>query len=431
MTHENTTPTSLPEVPLELRHRVDDVFSPAAPVTRRDLFAGRKEQLQDLIHVVLHQGQHAVLFGERGVGKTSLALALAEFMDGTQSVIRVSADASDSFTTLWQKAAESVPLAQTRMTLGAAVGHQDLRCTGASLLAVGEGDYLTPPEAVRFMSRLGGRAPLLVIIDEYDRIEDPRARTLMADTLRMLSDQAVHATVILVGVADDAGSLIAAHPSVERDLVPIHLPRMNRVELSEAFARALALVGMTAEPAVIERIATLSQGLPHYTHLLGQGAARAAALEHQTHLTVTHLDASVAVAIRRASDTVRQAYEQSIVRARRGIYPEILLAAVLSARDAYGAFRVAAVRDTLERIVRREVRGLTNQIAALTEDGRGGALQKLGAGRTARFRFVNPLLEPFILMRGLEQGWATARTPVWLPGAPEPVVPSDRKRAAA
>ena len=416
MTDRSTTPSASTEAPLELRFRVDDVFSPSAPVTRRDLFAGRQQQLQDLIHVILQKGQHAVLFGERGVGKTSLVSTLAEFMDGRLSAIRVSADASDNYTTLWQKAAESVRLAETRSTLGFAGGEKETRFTGASMLPSGEGDHLTPQDAVRLLSQLCASEPLVVIFDEYDRVEDARARSLMADTLKTLSDQAVDTTVVLVGVADDVHTLIASHPSVERGLVQIHMPRMNREELIDAFSRALQLVGMTADSAVVERIATLSQGLPHYTHLLGQGAARAASLESATHLTVSHLDASVAVALRRAGESVRQAYEQSIVRARRGIYPEILLAAVLSQRDAYGAFSVAAVRDTLERIVRREVRGLTNQIAALTENGRGGALQKLGAGKTARYRFMNPLLEPFVLMRGLEHGWATAKTPGWLPG---------------
>lgn len=419
MTDESRMPSASTEAPLELRFRVDEVFSPSAPVTRRDLFAGRQQQLQDLIHVILQKGQHAVLFGERGVGKTSLVSTLAEFMDGRLSAIRVSADASDNFTTLWQKAAEGIRLAETRTTLGFAGGETETRFTGATMLPSGQGDHLTPQDAVRLLTQLSASEPLVVIIDEYDRVEDARARGLMADTLKTLSDQAVNTTVVLVGVADDVNTLIAAHPSVERALVQIHVPRMSREELIDAFMRALRLIGMTAEEAVVQRIATLSQGLPHYTHLLGQGAARAASLENQTRITITHLDASVAVALRRASESVRQAYEQSIVRARRGIYPEILLAAVLSPRDAYGAFNVAAVRDTLERIVRREVRGLTNQIAALTETGRGGALQKLGAGKTARYRFVNPLLEPFVLMRGLEQGWATAKTPVWLPGAHE------------
>ena len=72
---------------------------------------------------------------------------------------------------------------------------------------------------------------------------------------------------------------------------------------------------------------------------------------------------------------------------------------------------------------------LTNQIAALTETGRGAVVEKSGAGKSARYRFVDPLLEPYVLMRGLEAGWATAKTPRWLPGA-DPAAETEIRRAA-
>src|ERR1700722_14287876 len=48
-------------------------FSPSAPIDRRDVFAGRRDQLAALNTVMRQRGQHAVIYGERGVGKTSLA----------------------------------------------------------------------------------------------------------------------------------------------------------------------------------------------------------------------------------------------------------------------------------------------------------------------------------------------------------------------
>lgn len=53
-------------------------FSPSAPITRKDLFAGRTKQLMQLIDAVTEPGQHAVIYGERGVGKTSMAAVCVE-----------------------------------------------------------------------------------------------------------------------------------------------------------------------------------------------------------------------------------------------------------------------------------------------------------------------------------------------------------------
>ena len=54
-------------------------FNPSGPVSDKDLFAGRESQITDVLGAVGQSGQHVILFGERGVGKTSLASLTHEF----------------------------------------------------------------------------------------------------------------------------------------------------------------------------------------------------------------------------------------------------------------------------------------------------------------------------------------------------------------
>src|SRR3954464_14235010 len=81
-------------------------FTPGAPVGRLDMLAGRMAQLTDVVSAVSMRGQHVGLYGERGVGKTSLATVLAEyFSDAGQSELQtavVNCSTDDTFTTLWQ-----------------------------------------------------------------------------------------------------------------------------------------------------------------------------------------------------------------------------------------------------------------------------------------------------------------------------------------
>src|SRR5262249_21182706 len=56
------------------------VFTPGTPVLRRDRFHGRVEQILEIINSVAQPGTHVVLYGERGVGKTSLANVLSDFL---------------------------------------------------------------------------------------------------------------------------------------------------------------------------------------------------------------------------------------------------------------------------------------------------------------------------------------------------------------
>ena len=59
-----------------LRAEITEAFSPGAPVQERDLFAGRSTQIASLEDAVNQRGRHAIVYGERGVGKTSLVNVL-------------------------------------------------------------------------------------------------------------------------------------------------------------------------------------------------------------------------------------------------------------------------------------------------------------------------------------------------------------------
>ena len=53
---------------------------------------------------------------------------------------------------------------------------------------------------------------------KFDKIQDEGARTLIADTIKLLSDYAVKSTIVIIGVSDDLTGLIREHQSVERCL---------------------------------------------------------------------------------------------------------------------------------------------------------------------------------------------------------------------
>ena len=60
--------------------RIHLAFSPSAPIDSKDLFAGRTRQIERLLGAIFQRGQHAIIFGERGVGKTSLANLLYDLL---------------------------------------------------------------------------------------------------------------------------------------------------------------------------------------------------------------------------------------------------------------------------------------------------------------------------------------------------------------
>src|SRR5688500_10289417 len=87
------------------------VFRPNTPISEKDLFAGRVDQMRRVLDAVNQEGQHAVIFGDRGVGKTSLANVLSQFFQGGVVLApRVNCDGSDTFDRLWRKVFEQIEL---------------------------------------------------------------------------------------------------------------------------------------------------------------------------------------------------------------------------------------------------------------------------------------------------------------------------------
>ena len=84
---------------VERLRALTEVFRPAAPIDRQSLFSGRTRQLGDLFAVAEQPGQHAVVYGERGVGKTSLVSVAAEVLSASGVVTaRTTCDRSPRLT---------------------------------------------------------------------------------------------------------------------------------------------------------------------------------------------------------------------------------------------------------------------------------------------------------------------------------------------
>ena len=93
-----------------LSFQTGSIFTPGAPINEKDLFAGRSEQVEKIIDAVSQRGCHAILYGERGVGKTSLSNMISAFLANRLSFVisRTNCDISDSYSSLWTKALKDI-----------------------------------------------------------------------------------------------------------------------------------------------------------------------------------------------------------------------------------------------------------------------------------------------------------------------------------
>jgi Cdc6-like AAA superfamily ATPase len=357
-------------------------FTPGAPINELDLFAGRWDQTHEVVSAVSQRGYHAGLYGERGVGKTSLANVLAEIFAAEdiprfQSAL-VNCSTDDTFDSLWRNI------------------FRDLRING-------QDEYFSPEDVRHEVQQL--EPPALIVVDELDRLEDNTALTLLADTIKTLSDHSVRSTVVLVGVARSLGDLIGEHESIVRNIAQIEMPRMSQRELAEILEKGCAECDLSAHPAAVERIVSLSEGLPHYTHLLALHAGQHIVKDDRTEITIGDVNAAIPLAV--ARHTIQSDYLQATRSTKAdNLYPQVLLACALAQKNSLGYFTAGAIRDPLEVIAGRriDIPAFARHLKQFLEPKRGAVLQREGEPRRYFYRFTDPILQPFVILRGLSEG---------------------------
>ena len=319
-----------------LRFEVQNLFTPSTPIKLADLFAGRQGQIRQLIDAVAEPGRHAILYGERGVGKTSLSQILEHLVpSGRQRVIhaRKACSPGDSFETIWRKF------------------FRDMRFTleGASSDTVVADLYpngIEPDDVLREMKQFSANDIPIFVIDEFNEIHDQgRTAALLANTIKALSDDGVGATIVVVGVGDSVTELFAGHGSISRCTEEVLMPRMSRTELGEVMDKRLRQLGMTIDPDARWKMVILARGLPTYVHRLGKHAATRAIENLRRHVTEEDVDASVEEILTGSLQSLRDAYEKATASNQPGnLFKEILLACALARADDAGYFVPAAVR---------------------------------------------------------------------------------------
>ncbi len=385
--------------------RLNKLFTPNRPIHLPEFLTGRLNLLHKTNDAVNTAGLHVVLFGARGIGKTSMARVLAHTTqeidreEGRRSIF-ISCATNDDFASIWRKACQEILLGQRQIGL---TQHDAAIITGR----VDVGSALQNPNDVRiFFKSLPN--PLVIVIDEFDRVMDHETKILMADTIKLFADTDLDATLILVGVAESIGELIAEHESIGRNLAQIPVELMTAEELAEIVQKGFAGAELNFEPGIDLRIAELSQGYPHYTHLLGLWSGRVAVTNGRCKVIASDLETAILRALENSASSIREEYDKAVDSSHPdNLFRQVLLACAQTYKDARGRFSTVDLREPMRNILGRstvDTVSYQGHLAKFCEAQRGPVLKRTGSRRNYRWQFTNPQLIPYILMQGVNRG---------------------------
>jgi hypothetical protein len=253
---------------------------------------------------------------------------------------------------------------------------------------------------------------LLIVIDEFDRIGDFGSTQLFADLVKTISDDLLRCTLVIVGVADDVDGLISGHRSVERALKQIMIPRMSTEEITEIVAGGFATfekrTGIRIELAkpVIPAIVQMSQGFPYYAHLIAGSVGELSLRSESRKADQLLLAHALSKALDEAQQSIRNTYTAAVSSVRKNAqFSQTLLACALARVDELGFFAPADICDPLSKLI-GSPKGTSDFLHRLHRfaDEPAWILETRGEGRRMRYRFANPLMKPFVVIKGFRDG---------------------------
>lgn len=380
---------------LALSFEIGQLFD-GAPIDESDLFAGRSKEITRILEASLAKSKHVVLFGERGVGKTSLSnIFWKRYGHTLQSFVvgRVQANPSDTFHSIWFRGLDELKA--------------NANVKGVPEYAPYEfdsGTALRPTDVRRCLAQCSANSIPIIIVDEFNEVEDEDAKLLTSNLIKEMYDYGLSATILLVGVAENIGELLEDHKSVGRALVQIPLHRMKDAELKEIIDKRISRTAMKFEGDATWTIVTLSRGLPYFTQTLAKFAALQAIGDRRLTVTALDVEASMDAFIQDVEVTFRDAYRDATRSNQANYFRQSLLACALAETDDEGWFTANDVLAPYSAILKskKTISHYEKHLARFSSDDGGNIIEKRGGERQQQFRFTDPMMQPYVILRGIQ-----------------------------
>jgi len=378
---------------------LNQAFSPITPIQEKDFFFGRITQLEKVAEAINEKGQHAILYGERGVGKTSLANIMFASYTNLYPV-KITCDRQDNFKTLWERAFESIQFSKT--TDG--IGFKSEKITqivdmGSQINNI---TNLRASNVVNVLNSFGNDFRMLFIFDEFDNVINEKVRSSFADLIKSLSDNNINSTIVLVGIADNIESLIGNHQSLERCLKQVKMPRMKKEECEEIINNGLRLLGLKIDKNVRDKIIEFSSGFPHYVHLICKYGSKELIENDKITFSDPYLTIAINKGIENTSEQLRISYRKAILASNSSNkWKHLLYSCANCDIDEFNSFTVSDVVKNYNIIAKSNSKNnnLNYNLNQLTSDNRGEILIKLGKGMSTRYAFKNPMMRAFVKLK--------------------------------
>lgn len=372
--------------PLDIQAKLRQSFGSAQPVSDARFFAGRQETLQRIITALEGEGTHVVLYGERGIGKTSILHVLSDIARKARyEVVYDSCSGDTRFDTISRSILSRIPLIYHKETPLVS----DAVESGESFAKL----LTDKPVGAREMSDLltqvvGTR--VLVILDEYDRVEDKVFRRQTAELIKNLSDRVAPVHLLIAGVAEDLDELIDYIPSIRRNIAAIEIPAMTSDEIREIIRIGSETAGIGFDEGGTDRIIYYANGSPYVARLICLHAAMEAQRLKAGKISSEIVDNAARRVVREWHDRMPSLIKRKI---DSGQQMDLLLAASFASHVNHSRFSIEDIRNAYISVGSVPPVDLARRVES------SDLIKPEGEGEDRLYRLIDPGLGAYLRMQ--------------------------------
>jgi RecA/RadA recombinase len=407
----------------------NDVFTPGQiPIRPTNVYAARGDA-EELFRKALARGMIPVIYGEYGVGKTSMARHVAREAESQNRLVNIESVADKSLQDVFSRCLEKLGYAvttkrvegatnsrtheqsaQAEATAGwaKAVVASKRSQTATSTQQTEEQFVVTTPTDSRLIE-ICDQARIVLLLDELHRATAAFNSDLSKFLKSFGNASCKNFRIVLLGTSSDASRLDASDPGIDRLLQEIHLKAMTPPESEYVVLKGMADLAISVPEPVKSRLVRTCVGSPSILQYLALETAEAAIKRDPRAAQMPDVDAALKAFVETKEARLNKSYVAAIESVGEVRYRKQVLRAMAECEDEYVTMEM--IRTRVSTVLGREIpsTALSGPLRSLKEDQFGSVLSDVerpdGAGRLANYTtFRDPALKAFIRLQVLREG---------------------------
>ena len=406
---------------VQLSEILNKHFTPSKEIITPERLFGREVHLRQIGRAFNSEGRNVFIFGDRGIGKTSLARTAAKVNNfQEENYIYVPCGEFSRFGDIMEAVARSaIPITEL-VSKSKGSGGLNVGYAGASLgINFSNDNEINVPkpktviEALDILSLVDNKrnGRTIVVIDEFDRLISNEEKNLFAELIKNISTRDLDLRFIFCGIGQTVDEILGAHLSAGRYFEPIELEKLHHNFLWDIIKTVAHATNVEIPEETLIRIGIVSDGFPHFVHLIGECLFWAM---HDDDNIVSvcsrvHYETAIKQALIKTEPTLRLAYQKATEKTKNHLEYEEALWALADRSDTRRQIttiyeksyrRIIQQRSLVERQPLSKEQ-LNHRLLALRKHTHGNVVVGYGSGW---FSFRENVLRGYVRLKAETEG---------------------------